>query len=91
MDMLVEVNRRVAEEFESRSGKYKQIPEPVCRLRKKLYFHPKKVANHVYCYRCNLNHLKCHLKIMPHFWLTCSSTLTQASGSRVKLHKIMAN
>ena len=38
MDMLVEVNRRVAEEFESRREKHKQMPECVCRLRKKLYF-----------------------------------------------------
>ena len=38
MDMLVEVNRRVAEEFESDGKKYKQMPECVCRLRKKLYF-----------------------------------------------------
>ena len=38
MDMLVEVNQRVAEEFESRSGRCKQMPESVCRLRKKLYF-----------------------------------------------------
>ena len=47
MDMLVEVNRRVAEEFESRYEKCKQIPEPVCRLRKKLYFQPRKVTNYV--------------------------------------------
>ena len=40
MDMLTEVNRRVAEEFESTLGKRKQVPEPVSRLRKSLYFHP---------------------------------------------------
>jgi len=44
MDMLTEVNRRVAEEFESKSGKNKQVPEPVSRLRKKLYFHPGKYS-----------------------------------------------
>ena len=44
MDMLTEVNRRVAEEFESRSGKNKQVPEPVSRLRKKLYFRPGKYS-----------------------------------------------
>ena len=42
LDMLTEINRRVAEEFESRSGKNKQVPEPVSRLRKKLYFRPGK-------------------------------------------------
>ena len=42
LDMLTEVNRRVAEEFESRSGKNKQVPEPVSRLRKRLYFNPPK-------------------------------------------------
>ena len=40
LDMLIEVNRRVAEEFESRSGKNKQVPEPVSRLRKRLYLPP---------------------------------------------------
>ena len=47
MDMLVELNRRMAEEFETFTGKFKQIPEPVCRLRKKIYFHPGKVATYV--------------------------------------------
>ena len=41
LDMLTEVNGRVAKEFESSDMK-KQIPEPVSRLRKKLYFHPEK-------------------------------------------------
>ena len=45
LDMLTEVNRRVAEEFESTSGKRKQVPEPVSRLRKRLYFNP---GNHNY-------------------------------------------
>ena len=44
MDMLTEVNRRVAEEFESTSGKSKQVPEPVSRLRKMLYFNPGKYS-----------------------------------------------
>ena len=42
LDMLTEVNRRVAEEFASRSGQNKQVPEPVSRLRKKLFFRPGK-------------------------------------------------
>ena len=40
LDMLTEVNRRVAVEFESSGGKKKQIPEPVYTLQKKLYFNP---------------------------------------------------
>ena len=40
MDMLTEVNRRVAEELAS--GVNKQVPEPVTRLRKRLYFCPGK-------------------------------------------------
>jgi len=44
MDMLTEVNRRVAEEFKSSLGKSKQIPGPVSMLRKRLYFHPGKYS-----------------------------------------------
>ena len=40
MDMLIEVNRRVAENFQSSEGSYKQIPGPVCLLTRKLYFRP---------------------------------------------------
>jgi len=40
LDMLTEVNRRVAGELAS--GKNKQVPEPVTRLRKRLYFWPGK-------------------------------------------------
>ena len=40
MDMLVEVNRRVAEDFKSTVGKNKQIPAPSCLLTRKLYFRP---------------------------------------------------
>ena len=40
LDMLTEVNRRMAVEFESGGGKKKQIPEPVYTLQKKLYFNP---------------------------------------------------
>lgn len=40
MDMLVEVNRRVAENYQSTEGSYKQIPGPVCLLTRKLYFRP---------------------------------------------------
>ena len=40
MDMLIEVNRRVAEDFKSSDGSYKQIPGPVCLLTRKLYFRP---------------------------------------------------
>ena len=40
LDMLTEVNRRVAVEFKSSGGKKKQIPEPVYTLQKKLYFNP---------------------------------------------------
>ena len=40
LDMLTEVNRRVAVEFKSSGGKKKQIPEPVYTLQKKLYFSP---------------------------------------------------
>ena len=39
MDILTEVNRRVAEEFQSR-GRNKQIPAPVNMLTRKLYFRP---------------------------------------------------
>ena len=38
-DMMVRVNRCVAGEFEA-SGHNKQIPSPVVRLTKKLYFRP---------------------------------------------------
>eukprot|EP00731_Ephydatia_muelleri_P014377 Em0008g97a len=40
MDMLIEVNRRVAVDFKSSDGSYKQIPGPVCLLTRKLYFRP---------------------------------------------------
>ena len=39
MDILVEVNRRVAEEFQSK-GRNKQIPSPVTMLTRKLFFKP---------------------------------------------------
>ena len=39
MDMLIEVNRRVAEDFQSK-GRNKQIPAPSCLLTRKLYFRP---------------------------------------------------
>lgn len=39
LDILTEVNRRVAEEFQSR-GRNKQIPAPVTMLTRKLYFRP---------------------------------------------------
>ena len=39
MDILTEVNRKVAEEYESR-GKQKQMPAPVTMLRYKLYLPP---------------------------------------------------
>lgn len=39
MDILTEVNRRVAEEFQSK-GRNKQIPGPVTMLTRKLYFRP---------------------------------------------------
>ena len=39
MDILIEVNRKVAEEFESRK-RNKQIPAPVTMLTRKLYFRP---------------------------------------------------
>ena len=39
MDILTEVNRKVAEEYESR-GKQKQMPAPVTMLRYKLYLTP---------------------------------------------------
>ena len=39
MDILTEVNRKVAEEYESR-GKQKQMPAPVSMLRYKLYIRP---------------------------------------------------
>ena len=39
MDILIEVNRRVAEEFQSR-GRNKQIMEVVSMLTRKLYFRP---------------------------------------------------
>jgi len=38
MDILTEVNRRVAEEFQSIEGRKKQIPAPVNMLTRKLYF-----------------------------------------------------
>ena len=40
MDIMIEVNRRVAEEFESKLGHNKQIPAPVTMLTRKLYFRP---------------------------------------------------
>ncbi len=39
MDILTEVNRRVAEEFQSK-GRNKQIPAPMSMLTRKLYFRP---------------------------------------------------
>ena len=39
MDILTEVNRRVAYDFQSR-GRNKQIPAPVTMLTRKLYFRP---------------------------------------------------
>ena len=39
LDILTEVNRRVAEEFQSK-GRNKQMPAPVTMLRRKLYFRP---------------------------------------------------
>lgn len=39
MDILIEVNRRVAFDFQSR-GRNKQIPAPVAMLTRKLYFRP---------------------------------------------------
>lgn len=39
LDMLTEVNRRVAEEFQSK-GRNKQMPAPVTMLTRKLYFRP---------------------------------------------------
>ena len=39
MDILTEVNRKVAEEYESR-GKHKQMPAPVSMLRYKLFLSP---------------------------------------------------
>ena len=39
LDILTEVNRRVAEEFQSK-GRNKQIPAPVSMLTRKLYFRP---------------------------------------------------
>ena len=39
MDIMTEVNRRVAEEFQSK-GRNKQIPAPVTMLTRKLYFRP---------------------------------------------------
>lgn len=39
MDILTEVNRKVAFEFQSR-GRNKQIPAPVTMLTRKLYFRP---------------------------------------------------
>lgn len=38
-DILVEVNRRVANDFQSK-GRNKQIPSPVIMLTRKLYFRP---------------------------------------------------
>ena len=44
LDMLTEVNRRIADEVEAKdvTGKKKQTPEPVFTLRKRLYFNPGK-------------------------------------------------
>jgi caspase 8 len=39
MDILTEVNRKVAFDFQSR-GRNKQIPAPVTMLTRKLYFRP---------------------------------------------------
>lgn len=39
MDILTEVNRKVAYDFQSR-GRNKQIPAPVTMLTRKLYFRP---------------------------------------------------
>ena len=39
MDILLEVNRRVAEEFQSK-GRNKQMPSSVTMLTRKLYFRP---------------------------------------------------
>ena len=39
LDILTEVNRRVAEEFQSK-GRNKQMPGPVTMLTRKLYFRP---------------------------------------------------
>ena len=39
MDIMTEVNRRVAEEFQSKH-RNKQIPAPVTMLTRKLYFRP---------------------------------------------------
>jgi len=41
LDMLTEVNRKMTD-LELGSGRYKQQPEPVTGLRKKLYFNPGK-------------------------------------------------
>ena len=40
MDILTQVNGRVAEEFESKKKKNKQMPAPVTTLRRKLFFRP---------------------------------------------------
>lgn len=40
LSMLTEVNRKVAEEYESREHKNKQMPAPVTMLRYKLFFPP---------------------------------------------------
>ena len=44
LDMLTEVNRRVAVDFESseKTGRKKQMPQPVSTLLKKLYFNREK-------------------------------------------------
>ena len=39
LDILTEVNRRVAEDFQSK-GRNKQIPAPVTMLTRKLYLRP---------------------------------------------------
>ncbi len=39
LDILTEVNRKVAEEFQSK-GRNKQIPAPVSMLTRKLFFRP---------------------------------------------------
>ncbi|XP_065842395.1 caspase-3-like [Oscarella lobularis] len=42
LELLTRVNNEVATQFESSTGKKKQIPSPVFMLRKKLYFRPGK-------------------------------------------------
>ncbi len=40
LDILTEVNRKVAEEFQSKGHRNKQIPAPVSMLTRKLFFRP---------------------------------------------------